>query len=170
VRKQGQWFRHKVTEMLVLRASQTLGFLAAMVIVYWVTDGLFFETFGGRADISFYFKMLAISASRIWLAIIELSFSAVVFAGGTVLYAFRCRTPGLYGALEVAAGVFIATFVVNVLLGNVGNVAAGFFTIVGALYIIVRGYDNVYKSMQAGTDQIRRWNRWFFGKDSEAKL
>ena len=62
---------------------------------------------------------------------------------GTLLYAFRCRNLFRYGMLELAAGLVIAIYAVNMLLGKVTPGAATLFSMLGTLYVIVRGYDNI---------------------------
>ncbi len=68
-------------------------------------------------------------------------------ASGLVLYAFRCRAPRLYGLVEVAVGVFIALALTGRLIKEpfIYGPDPVFFTIVAALYIIVRGLDVFHK-------------------------
>jgi hypothetical protein len=68
-------------------------------------------------------------------------------AFGLVLYVFRCRAPRLYGAVEVAVGVFIALALTGRLIKEPFMYGPDpvFFTIVAALYVIVRGLDNFHK-------------------------
>jgi hypothetical protein len=94
------------------------------------------------------------------------------FASGLVLYALRCSWPHVYGVIEIVVGAYIATFLVNLLLIKPTEPTndAIFFTVVGALYIIVRGLDNLHRALKPATAPTRHWNKWFFGKDSEQKL
>lgn len=94
---------------------------------------------------------------------------------GRWLYMFRCRKPKWYGLVEILTGLFIATFIVGQINGtmvqsgaSIDRYAAPLFTALGALYIVVRGYDNMYRSV-SGEDR-RRWNLKFFGKDTDEKL
>lgn len=97
-------------------------------------------------------------------------FAISLLLAGLVLYAFRCQSPFWYGRLEVLVGLLIGTYVVNAMLGLWPSEAAAVFTTIGALYIIVRGCDNIYKSKKAGTADIKWWNQVFFFTDTDAKL
>lgn len=89
-----------------------------------------------------------------------------LLATGTVLYWFRCRRVGAYGLAEIALGLLLAVFVVNKEVQNTSLDLSGFFACAAALYIIVRGFDNIYRSIN------RRWiwNQIFFGQDTDTKL
>ena len=88
-------------------------------------------------------------------------------AFGLVLYVVRCHWPRFYGAVEIAVGVYIATFLVNRLLGRpveLGPTENGsaFFTIVASLYVIVRGLDNFHRSPDAKPRRTILWDRGLF--------
>jgi type IV secretory pathway VirB2 component (pilin) len=89
-------------------------------------------------------------------------------AFGLVLYVLRCRWPRTYGVIEIVVGAYIATFLVNRLLGKTvelgpqGENGTVFFTIVGALYIIVRGLDNFHKARDGKTHRTILWDTGVF--------
>jgi hypothetical protein len=93
---------------------------------------------------------------------------------GTTLYALRCRKLRLYSKFEFAVGVWGAVYAVNVYLAGTAFSSASaqpssVLAFVGALYIIVRAYDNYYKAIE--WDFTRKvWNKRFFGKDTNDKL
>jgi|CXWL01.1.fsa_nt_gi hypothetical protein len=89
---------------------------------------------------------------------------------GTILYGVRCRYPGWYGALEMAVGFFFAAFAINQVLGKPMPNDGAIFATLAALYVIVRGYDNIYKALKVGEERTRRWNLLFFATDTTAKL
>jgi hypothetical protein len=102
---------------------------------------------------------------------IEREFFAMLFicTAGTALYRVRCLMPLLYGVSEIVAGMAIAWCLLKISLGNLPNSVAAVLATMGALYVIVRGYDNVYRSLRS-PDVILFWNRYFFCKDTDEKL
>jgi hypothetical protein len=89
---------------------------------------------------------------------------------GTLIYAFKCRWPRWYGTIEIIIGLSVATYVLDPFLSGLSSSASVYFTAVGALYVVVRGYDNIYKSMTPGSAGTQWWNRWFFGCAETGKL
>jgi hypothetical protein len=79
---------------------------------------------------------------------------------GITLYALRCRKQMMYGVLECFVGIATAGYFVNNLEPNV---LTPWFSLLASLYIIVRGADNIQKSLK-GTTAEMKWNRLFFGK------
>lgn len=90
--------------------------------------------------------------------------------GGLILYSIRCQLPWIYGVLELFVGIVIAAYAVAMVAGVVRPEGNIFFAVVGALYVIVRGLDNLYRGIEAGTEDKRAWNRHFFRQDTDAKL
>lgn len=87
---------------------------------------------------------------------------------GTLLYLFRCRSPRWYGLSEIFVGVGAAYYLYYDVLPTSQNRLAIGISIAGAIYIIVRGYDNVYRSFTGHSR--RRWNSIFFGSPVDEKL
>ncbi|GEP55274.1 hypothetical protein [Reyranella soli] len=121
------------------------------------------------ALIFFVSVVAGISASSIESGWLLPFLAAGILPLGAGLYWFRCRLPGWYGGLEIAVGFLLAAHYLNEVLGNLGNADTRSLTALGALYIVVRGLDNIYKSLKKPT-QILRWNRVFFGRESVSKL
>jgi hypothetical protein len=76
----------------------------------------------------------------------------------------------LYGLVEIALGILFAGYVVNHVLGYALKEANSYFTIAGALYIIVRGYDNVYRSLKWRSPLLKVMNRLFYGRTVYRRL
>jgi CDP-diglyceride synthetase len=89
---------------------------------------------------------------------------------GSILYGVRCRRPRFYGIAEIGVGTFLTVLTLHVLIERALTNNAAIFTFLAALYVIVRGFDNIHRSIPAGTESMRRWNQVFFGKDTDAKL
>jgi hypothetical protein len=81
---------------------------------------------------------------------------------GVLLYAMRCRKQLMYGVTECLVGVMAAVYVANNLKPEDPS---QWFSFLAGLYIIVRGADNIQKSLK-GTKYEVLWNRIFFGKDA----
>jgi hypothetical protein len=99
-------------------------------------------------------------------------FAAIIF--GTSLYVLRCRRLRLYSKMEFAVGLWGAVYAVNGLLP--ANKLSDFsakpgvvIPFVGALYIIVRAFDNYYKSIQRDFSR-EEWNKRFFGTATKDRL
>jgi hypothetical protein len=89
---------------------------------------------------------------------------------GCSLYSIRCRNPWVYGVFEVFLGIIIASYTMAIIAGQVVPEGTVIFGTIGALYIIVRGLDNMYRSITEGTEDKRVWNRNFFRQDTDEKL
>lgn len=101
---------------------------------------------------------------------LQVLFALTTLVGGTLLYVLRCRRPITYGMLEAGIGLYITAVTVNFAFGISDTSNALAFSVLGALYIIVRGYDNIYRGMKKGSFGLRTWNDLFFGKDTYEKL
>jgi hypothetical protein len=101
---------------------------------------------------------------------IDVAAAAIITVLGFALYTFRCRHARVYGQLEIGVGIFIAFQVIELSIGTLSYNMGGIFTALGALYIIVRGCDNVYKTLKADEDATFAWNYIFFGKRVGQKL
>jgi predicted lipid-binding transport protein (Tim44 family) len=100
---------------------------------------------------------------------LQLALGLATFVLGTALYLFRCRRASWYGTLEIVVGVGAAAYVANQILGQASGSGGTIFAEAAALYVIVRGYDNIYKSLK-GEKRRLWWNRFFFGQESAEKL
>ena len=90
-----------------------------------------------------------------------------LLALGTFLYAFRCRRRKTYGFVEILVGVFGAFHVARELFGGAsGGNTNIYLAICASLYVIVRGYDNIY----AALNERKHWNRIFYGSTEVSKL
>lgn len=103
-------------------------------------------------------------------ALIFAAYSYAANFAGYFFYGLRCRDPWSYGILEVLVGIIIAMYSVALLTGGGNSYAGVVFAALGAIYIIVRGLDNMYRSIKEGTEDKRAWNRNFFLKDTDTKL
>jgi hypothetical protein len=121
--------------------------------IYWVTS-----TFVG------------LMGQYVPLDYLQLLVAIATLVAGSLLFRVRCRYLALYGVIEIIVGILFAGFIVNHLVGNTLKDAAGFFTIAGAIYIIVRGYDNIYRSQKWGSRILRIMNPLFFGRRVYRKL
>ena len=61
---------------------------------------------------------------------------------GTILYTIRCRLPRFYGVSEIVVGVVAAYYLYNDVLPRAQDRWTVSISIAGAVYIIVRGYDD----------------------------
>lgn len=142
-------------------------FIAFVVLeVAWIGTRIFFPTQAAAIESA----VRNINYNVLTTGKIEAGFALGVFALGTFLYGFRCRRPNLYGIVEILVGVSLATYILDQLRGHDSPAASGFFTAVGALYVIVRGYDNIYRSMRSEAQFTRHWNRVFFNQNTPGKL
>ena len=93
------------------------------------------------------------------VAVVQAGFMLVIFAAGHSMYFVRCRWPRWYGVIEIAVGLGLGCVVVNQIVGTALEiaVATAYFTVAGAIYVIVRGYDNIYRSLpkDARTSHLR---------------
>ena len=139
-----------------------VGLLAVLPTLHWIVGGR--DPFGR--------PILLWASGQFGPSVEPVLIVGWAFASGLVLYALRCSWPHVYGVIEIVVGAYIATFLVNLLLIEPAEPTndAIFFTVVGALYIIVRGLDNLYRALEPATAPMRQWNKWFFGKASEQRL
>ena len=74
----------------------------------------------------------------------------------------RCRRLALYSTLEMLVGVIGAMYIANTLWNGslTSTYAAAFFSEIAALYVIVRGLDNYYKSLSGKAKE--RWDDIYF--------
>ena len=93
----------------------------------------------------------------------------LIFMVGTTLYAMRCRVPKFYGVTEIVVGVLFSVYGVSKALGNTIGDPSTIFAVAGALYIMVRGYDNIYRALSPRGKTLGRWDRIFFGKGGDKK-
>jgi hypothetical protein len=96
----------------------------------------------------------------------EYGIALPVLVLGTILYTIRCRLPRFYGVSEIVVGVVAAYYLYNDVLPRAQDRWTVSISIAGAVYIIVRGYDNWYR----GITRKKPWNWLFFGKAEEGKL
>ena len=79
--------------------------------------------------------------------VVTLALFLIIFAliFGTLLYLFRCRALRAYGVFEIGVGMFVAgVTAMNIAqTSKVGPSIAPIFGVIAALYVIVRGYDNI---------------------------
>lgn len=104
---------------------------------------------------------LQFSTAVNWMLVIPplLSIPLLIFLGG-LLYKVRRNAPLLYGATECSVGIM--TISVTVLgLRATGIDSVNFLKIVGGLYIIVRGLDNIGKYSKYIGFARNQWNRLF---------
>jgi hypothetical protein len=66
----------------------------------------------------------------------------------------------MYGVFECLVGMVTAGYFINILNSDD---PAPVFSLLAALYIIVRGADNIHKSLKGAPSEMR-WNKIFFGK------
>jgi hypothetical protein len=81
---------------------------------------------------------------------------------GLLLYMFRCRYLKIYGWLEVGVGVATGLYLANTLNNPQGSSFGPYFAVIASLYVIVRGLDNLHKSLK-NERYIALWNRFFYG-------
>ncbi len=120
--------------------------LAFMVIVFGVLPLL-------RSLLDFSLQNLPLIAVQ---ALVALTITIL----GVGLYVMRCRKQMMYGVCECLIGIATAGYFINNLKPED---PAPWFSMLAALYIIVRGVDNVHKSLKGMTVE-ERWNKIFFGK------
>jgi hypothetical protein len=105
--------------------------------------------------------------SEVGLAAAQCIGGLLVFVSGMGLYFFRCRWHYAYGFVEVIVG-FLATIYV---IGQAAGAASGRLTVgfgvAAALYVIVRGLDNMHRGMSPKDKES--WERFFFGRKVDKK-
>jgi hypothetical protein len=75
---------------------------------------------------------------------------------GTLLYCFRCRWIGVYGIIEIAVGIGSAIWAAFKYNYGDDNTVTLLYAEIVALYIIVRGYDNLFKAIEKNPKYTRR--------------
>jgi hypothetical protein len=98
--------------------------------------------------------------------IVELLVVLVSLAVGNLLYAFRYRWPAVYGTLELVVALASALSVAHQLYSNepLSLYFAPTLVELAALYIFVRGMDNIYRSFTPRSRRQQAWERFYFGK------
>lgn len=83
----------------------------------------------------------------------------ILFIGmGAAFYILRTLRPGLYGAIEIAFGVFLFGCVMSIQFD--ASVLVNMLSYATALYVIVRGFDNIGRSVREPEDKAA-WDRLF---------
>lgn len=109
---------------------------------------------GGIAYAAYTYRALLLSTLSVWGTIL------LLFAAGVFLYGYRQRQRLSYGVFEFLFGLFAAA---SVFFPNFNYTNLGLFNtvqIVGGLYVMVRGLDNVGKGIE-GTRFESGWRRIF---------
>lgn len=98
-----------------------------------------------------------------WSSIIIIPVTGILF------YIIRCRFRFLYGLTEFFVGMFTAIKVFIPLLNfnNINTTIDTSLKVLGGIYIIIRGMDNIEKSME-NSKKIIKWKRFFYGKHTVA--
>jgi hypothetical protein len=97
---------------------------------------------------------------------VELLVVLVSLAIGNLLYAFRYRWPALYGTIEIVVALASALAVAHQLYteGPLSPYFAPTLVELAALYIFVRGMDNIYRSFTPRSRRQQAWEKLYFGK------
>jgi hypothetical protein len=106
-------------------------------------------------------RILAALIGKTWFQHIAVTSLFMLF--GFLAYWCRCRAQFFYGFVEVfAALLFAAAFLysINVQDFRFFRLAVGWLA---AIYVIVRGLDNMEKGLARVQDIHRCWRRFFFG-------
>jgi hypothetical protein len=83
------------------------------------------------------------------------------------LYYFRCRRLFVYGSIEILFGLVAALIAINQLYGaSFDRLIGAFFSQMAALYICVRGLDNIYRSLPDGRFKDY-WEVHFFDRPAD---
>lgn len=109
---------------------------------------------GGVAYTAYAYRAQLLATLSVWGTVL------LLFAAGVLLYAYRQRQRLSYGVFEFLFGLFAA---VSVFLPNFSYTGLGVFNtvqLVGGLYVMVRGLDNIGKGVE-GTRFENGW-RWMF--------
>jgi hypothetical protein len=111
----------------------------------------------------------------IWLYEIKIHVNIVVFEVGVavftlvvsgILYRIRNVHPRFYGTLESAVGFSSCILAANQFYYNLEShtLIFAFFSELAALYIIVRGFENIHRSL-VDPEKRRRWEVFFFDRE-----
>jgi uncharacterized membrane protein YfcA len=98
---------------------------------------------------------------------VELAVVLISLVMGNVLYAFRYRWPRVYGTLEIVVALASALAVAHQLYYPNEPLSPYFApTLIelAALYIFVRGMDNIYRSFTPKSRRQQAWEKLYFGK------
>jgi hypothetical protein len=100
------------------------------------------------------------------VAAIHIGIGVITSYVALLLYFLRCRKLLAYGIVECVVGTITATYFATLLAEK-----SPFALISGlsALYVSVRGADNIYKSIKDNGYRVR-WNELFFGRSTSEKL
>jgi hypothetical protein len=71
--------------------------------------------------------------------------SLVIPVSGLLLYWFRAKQRALYGLIEVCFGIISGIVLFKIKDNNSNLDILSFFSILGSIYVIVRGLDNIYQ-------------------------
>lgn len=105
-------------------------------------------------------KLLDFSLNNFPLVAVQSAIFLAIIIAGILLYRMRCRSQKLYGVTECLVGILMAGYYVNHLKPEDPTQT---FTLLGAMYIIVRGMDNIQKSLKGAAFETT-WNKMFFGR------
>jgi hypothetical protein len=85
---------------------------------------------------------------------------------GNLLYAFRYRWPALYGTIEIVVALASVLAIAHQLYSNepMSPYFAPTLVELAALYIFVRGMDNIYRSFTPKSRRQQAWEKLYFGK------
>jgi hypothetical protein len=143
-------------------ASYLLGFrmvkIAVLVAVGALVVFVFYEPVRVEETIGMYTKRAAFA----------LLLGVAIVVSAVMLYKVRCVRPAFYGAIELGIGVYTAGFAAGNLLGVFSHTTLNLFAVAAAIYVFVRGLDNLYRSLSA--DARWKWNRVFYDQDTDKKL
>lgn len=142
---------------------KTLFFILWVIAVAVVVIGALFYVLYWLISL-FIGATLGVMGQFVPLSVLQIAVGVSTLLVASILFRMRCRKPMLYGLVEIAVGILFAGYVVNHVLGYTLKEAGGYFTIAGAIYIIVRGYDNIYRSLKWGSPVLKFMNVAFFGR------
>jgi len=102
--------------------------------------------------------------SDFFLKILSCNWSIpLIFIFGWMLYRFREMEALFYGILEVSASLAVIIFTIHAASADLDRTLIG---LLGALYIMVRGLDNMRKGLDNDHDRptLELWDRFIGGK------
>lgn len=160
------WSRRRLP--VISRARWPLYVMDALLPMVLVTVGFTFIV-GVLLGIAWIIRLLVggalgVMGEYVPLSVLQVGVGLGALLLGGALFRLRCRWPMLYGMVEIALGILFAGYVVNQILGMTLREANAYFTVAGSLYVIVRGFDNVYKTLTWGSPLLRLMNVLFFGR------
>lgn len=149
--------------------------LALLVLMMLV--GLLISYIGPPIESYLRYVLSFMSAKVLTMSIAVLG-AVVVPTAGYLLYLLRQRTRSLYGAMEIASGVFLAYYTIQKTIGDTvslttlssSQMIVTLTALLSSVYIAVRGLDNIGQARQntlrvkrlisaveAGDDEAVRW-------------